>query len=89
MSFCLAGPAGAAALVEEQERAARLSGAAEALRQAIGTRQAPAARGTRERLMRAVCEQLGAKAFAAAWAEGQAMTMEQAVVVGPAVEKSG
>jgi hypothetical protein len=58
-----------------------LWGAAEALRQAIGARQAPAARATHERLMAAAREQLGDAAFDAAWAEGQAMTPEQAIAL--------
>ena len=66
-------------LDEAPERAARLWGAAEALRQSIAARTAPAARATRERLMAAAREQLGEAAFAAAWAEGQEMTMEQAL----------
>jgi predicted ATPase len=79
MSWCLSGLAGAAALDEEPERAARLWGAAEALRLSIGTRNAPAARATRERLMAAAREQLGEAAFDAAWAEGQAIKPEQAI----------
>jgi tetratricopeptide (TPR) repeat protein len=78
-SWCLAGLAGAAALDEEPERAARLWGAAEALRQSLGARHAPASRATRERLTAFAREQLGEEAFAAAWAEGQVMTMEQAI----------
>ncbi|HLY26500.1 MAG TPA: hypothetical protein VKQ72_09185, partial [Aggregatilineales bacterium] len=78
-AWCLAGLAGAAELDEDPERAARLWGAAEVQRQAIGCRPAPAARATRERLTTAASEQLGEEAFDAAWAEGQAMTMEQAI----------
>ncbi len=79
MAWCLAGLGGVAVLNEEPERAARLWGAAEAVRQAIGSRPAPASRATRERLMAEAREQLGAEAFDAAWAEGQVMTIEQAV----------
>src|SRR5262245_58992121 len=49
-AWCLAGMAGVAAVNEETERAARLWGAAEALRQSIGAREAPASRVTHERL---------------------------------------
>jgi len=45
----LTGLGSAAALDEEPERAARLWGAAEGLRQSIGCRPAPAARATYER----------------------------------------
>ena len=79
MAWCLAGLAGVAAAGGQPERAAWLWGAAEALRQTIGVRAAPASRTTRERLIARAREQLGEAAFNAAWAEGQKMTMEQAV----------
>jgi len=81
MAWCLAGLAGAAALGEEPERAAWLWGAAEALRDSIGARPAPAARATRERLMAQARAQLGATAFEAAWAAGQAVSQERALAV--------
>jgi hypothetical protein len=59
MSWCLAGLGSVAALDEEPERAARLWGAAEQLRLAIGCRPAPAARTTYERAMAAARAQLG------------------------------
>jgi non-specific serine/threonine protein kinase len=80
VAWCLAGLAGVAVLNEEPERAARLWGAAEALRQSIGCRPAPAARATRE-LMAAAREQLGDAIFDAEWAEGQALTPDQAIAV--------
>jgi predicted ATPase/class 3 adenylate cyclase len=79
LAWCLAGLGSVAALDEEPERAARLWGAAERLRQAIGCRSAPAARATYERAMAAARAQLGDEAFAAAWAAGRAMTLEQAI----------
>jgi len=79
IAWCLAGLGSAAALDEEPERAARLWGAAERLRQAIGCRPAPAARATYERALAASRAQLGEEAFAAAWAEGNAMSLEQAI----------
>jgi predicted ATPase len=79
MSWCLAGLGSAAAFDEEPERAARLWGAAERLQQSIGCRPAPAARTTYERALAVARGQLGEDAFAAAWAEGRAMTLEQAV----------
>jgi len=79
VSWCLAGLAGVAAVNEEPERAAWLWGAAEALRQSIGARSAPAARATRERLQAEVRKQLGEAAFNAKWAEGQSASVEQAV----------
>jgi len=79
MAWCLAGLGSVAALDEEPERAARLWGAAERLRQAIGCRPPPAARATYERAMAAARAQLGEDAFAAAWKAGAALTLEQAI----------
>jgi hypothetical protein len=79
LAWCLAGLGTAAALDEEPERAARLWGAAERLRAALGCRPGPAARATYERAQALVRAQLGADAFAAAWAAGQALTLEQAL----------
>jgi len=79
VSWCLAGLAGVAAVNEEPERAAWLWGAAEALRQSIGARSAPAARATHERLQAEVRKQLGEAAFNAKWAEGQYASVEQAI----------
>ncbi|HEU5102666.1 MAG TPA: tetratricopeptide repeat protein, partial [Roseiflexaceae bacterium] len=79
IAWCLAGLGSVAALDEEPKRAARLWGAAEVLRMAIGCRPAPAARATYERALAVARAQLGDDAFAAAWVEGQAMTLEQAI----------
>lgn len=79
MSWCLAGLGSAAALDGQPERAAQLWGAAEQLRQAIGCRSAPAARTTYERALGLAHAQLGEEAFAAAWAAGRALTLEQAI----------
>jgi len=78
-SWCLAGLAGVAALNEEPERAAWLWGAAEALRQSIGVREAPASQATRERLKAKVRNQLGKAVFNAKWAEGQSASVEEAI----------
>lgn len=79
ISWCIAGLAGVAAVNEEPERAAWLWGAAEALRQSIGSRTAPAARATHERLQAEVCKQLGEAMFNTKWAEGQAVSLEQVI----------
>jgi len=51
IAWCLAGLGSTAALNEAAERAARLWGAAESLRQRIGCRPAPTARAAYERAM--------------------------------------
>ena len=78
-AWCLAGLAGAAVLDETPARAARLWGAAEALRRSIGARSAPAARSTQERLMATARTHLGETAFQSAWTEGRAMPSEQVI----------
>jgi len=78
-AWCLAGLAGVAAINEEPERAAWLWGAAEALREKIGVREAPASRATHERLKSEVRQQLGDEVFNAKWAEGQAASEDEAI----------
>ncbi len=80
IAWCLAGLGSAAVLEEELERAARLWGAAEHLRVTLGYRSAPAARATYERLLAQVRAQLGEDLFTAAWAAGEALELEQAIV---------
>jgi predicted ATPase/DNA-binding SARP family transcriptional activator len=63
----------------QPERAARLFGVAAALREAINTRWDPVQRADYEPHVAATRAGLGEEAFAAAWAEGQGMTLEQAV----------
>jgi ATP/maltotriose-dependent transcriptional regulator MalT len=70
---CLAAAEGEAA------RALRLGGAAEALREQAGMRLPPGDVAQLERLLAPSRRALGEAARAAAWAEGRAMTVEQAV----------
>jgi len=79
IAWCLAGLGSADVLDEELERAARLWGAAEHLRVTLGCRPAPAARVNYERLLVQARAQLGEEAFAAAWAVGEALSLEQAI----------
>ena len=52
---------------------------AEALRELVGTRLLPSERAGYERDLAAVRAELGEEAFAEDWAEGRAMSVEQAV----------
>jgi predicted ATPase/transcriptional regulator with XRE-family HTH domain len=79
IAWCLAGIGSAAALAGQPERAARLWGAAERLRQSIGCRSAPATRATYEQAIGRARSHLGPDAFAAAWAVGQAMPLRDAL----------
>ncbi|HLV78846.1 MAG TPA: tetratricopeptide repeat protein, partial [Chthonomonadaceae bacterium] len=63
----------------QPERAAWLWGAEEALREAIHSILPPAEREEYSRLMTATREALGDEAFTAAWEQGRAMGMEQAI----------
>jgi len=68
------------AVAEAQwERAARLFGAAERLGKTIGVLIAPIERAECERDMAAARAALGEPAFAAAWAAGQALTLDQVI----------
>jgi non-specific serine/threonine protein kinase len=79
LAWCLAGLGSVAALDEEPQRAARLWGAVEARREITGKRAAPTARAIYERAMAVARAQLDEDAFAAAWAAGRAMSLEQAI----------
>ncbi len=63
----------------QPERATRLFGAAEALREAVGVPLRPADRAGYERGLAAARGALDEAAFAVAWAQGRALSLEQAV----------
>jgi non-specific serine/threonine protein kinase len=75
----LEGLAGLAGAQGRQEQAARLFGAAEALLEISGVRLDACDRVDYDRNVAAVRARLGEAAFATAWTEGQAMTIEQAI----------
>jgi predicted ATPase/DNA-binding SARP family transcriptional activator len=77
---CLEAMAQLAWAQEEPQRAARLFGAAEALREVLQFPLPPVDRGDYE-CVPAIAAALGEAAFAAAWAEGRTMTLEEAVRV--------
>jgi non-specific serine/threonine protein kinase len=64
---------------ERPELAARLFGAAQVLREAIGTPPSPADQARYDRSVAAARAGLGEHAFAAAWVQGRAMAPEQAI----------
>jgi predicted ATPase/DNA-binding NarL/FixJ family response regulator len=69
----------AAVMQGDHTRAARLFGATDALRTAIGASLLPPMSAQFEQGVNAARAALGDEAFAAAWARGQAMTLEQAI----------
>jgi predicted ATPase/transcriptional regulator with XRE-family HTH domain len=76
---CLAGLAGVNARSSQLERAARLFGAAEGQREALGLAIQPIAPEFSMHDLAAVRAEIDGAVFAAAWAEGQAMTLEEAI----------
>jgi DNA-binding CsgD family transcriptional regulator/tetratricopeptide (TPR) repeat protein len=74
IAACLNGLGIVAALAGQAERAARLCGAAEALREAIGA-PVPRHRGQYERAIAISRESLGESVFAATWAAGRELSL--------------
>jgi len=79
LARCLEGLAGVACAQGHYEQAARILGAAEALRETTGVQRAPLWQADYDQCMGSTRAVLGEPAFAAAWAEGRAMTPEQAI----------
>ena len=80
LGYALEGMAGAEAMLGRGVRAARLFGASEASRERTGSAvQLAAWRELHERHLVTLRRELDADELTAAWAEGRAMTFEQAV----------
>jgi predicted ATPase/DNA-binding SARP family transcriptional activator len=76
---CLEGLAAAVGAQGQPQAAARLLGAADSLRVVIGTPVPIEAQADYDRSVAGARDALGEEAFAAAWAEGRAMSLEQAI----------
>lgn len=76
---CLEGLALIASTQGHPERAARLFGAAEAARDVFGITMPREGAGDQEHFWATIRERPEGTAFATAWAEGRAMTLEQAI----------
>jgi hypothetical protein len=79
VAFALESLAGVAVAQREAERAARLWGAAEAVRDAFGMPLPPSQRAAYERDLARARSQLDEAVFAAAWSEGRELEPKQAV----------
>jgi tetratricopeptide (TPR) repeat protein len=77
--LCLEGLARVAVAQGRIERAARLCGAAAALREDRGWPLPPAKRAEHERTVAGIRGALGEEAFAAAWVRGHALPLEEAI----------
>src|SRR5262249_30763010 len=80
IACCLEGLAKVAAATGDPERAVRLLGAAEQLRQAIGASPSVPEAAEHGRLVASLQAAQGEAAFATAWAEGQALPLEQTIM---------
>ena len=76
---CLEGLAGVAVAQGVPERGARLLGAAEKLREVIGSPLPPSEQAEVDRYSAALREKLDEETFKARWAEGRAMPLEEAI----------
>ena len=83
---CFFGLAGVACARARYKQAARLLGAAETLREALGRQPASFERAVYDQRMASTRDALGDAVFAAACAEGRAMTLEQAIEYALAAE---
>ncbi|HEX5506387.1 MAG TPA: LuxR C-terminal-related transcriptional regulator, partial [Thermomicrobiales bacterium] len=81
IAFCLEGLAAVAAQSGQLDRAARLGGAAEALREAIGAPSPPAHHAHYARYLGAVRGRATAAAWAAAWAAGRTLPGPEAIAL--------
>jgi predicted ATPase len=81
IASCLEGWAEVALAQDRPARVARLCAAAAALRDAIGALMWPVERASYNRTLAAAQAQLDAAAFAAAWEEGRALPLEEAVAL--------
>ena len=77
---CLEGLGEVAVVQQAPSRAAQLWGTAATLRAAIGAPMPPAYRATYERSVAAARTQIGERSFAAAWAKGRNISLEQALL---------
>jgi non-specific serine/threonine protein kinase len=79
MAECLMGLAGLACALDDSRRAARLFGAAEAQREALGATLWPANRLEYERNLASLRAQLTEDAIAQTWAEGRQLSLAEAI----------
>ncbi len=76
---CLVGLAALATATKQAERAARLFGVAEAMRETLKSPTPSSERAAYDQSVAALRALLGEEAFAAAWAQGRSMTLEEAI----------
>jgi predicted ATPase len=88
IAYCLVGLAGIVAILGQPQRAARLFGAAEALRDIIGAQIEPSDRPDYEANLAFIRSGLDESTFEACWNEGRAMPLEHLVASALELEDS-
>jgi non-specific serine/threonine protein kinase len=79
IGYCFEGLAAVLAFTARAEEAAKLLGAAEALRESLGVGLAPAEQATHDETVAAVRDALGGDRFGAAWRQGRELALEDAI----------
>jgi hypothetical protein len=79
IGYCFEGLAAVLAFTERPEEAARLLGAAEALRESLGVGLAPAEQTTHDETVEALRGALPENRFAAAWRKGRELPLDDAI----------
>jgi predicted ATPase/DNA-binding SARP family transcriptional activator len=87
IGYCFEGLAAVLALTGRGEEAAKLLGAAEALRESLGVGLAPAEQATHDETVAAVSDALGERRFSAAWRQGRELALDEAIAY--ALEEEG
>jgi predicted ATPase/DNA-binding SARP family transcriptional activator len=88
IGYCFEGLAAVLAFTGQPDPAARLLGAAEALRESVGVDLAPAERETHEATAAAIRASLGEERFGTAWREGRELTLDDAIAYALAEERA-
>ena len=87
IGYCFEGLAAVLVLTGRAEEAAKLLGAAEALRESLGVELAPAEQATHKETVDAVRARLGEERFSDAWRQGRELSLDAAIAY--ALEEEG
>ena len=79
IGYCFEGLAAVLVLTGRAEEAAKLLGAAEALRESLGVELAPAEQATHKETVDAVRARLGEERFSDAWRQGRELSLDAAI----------
>jgi predicted ATPase/DNA-binding SARP family transcriptional activator len=79
IGYCFEGLAAVLALTARAEEAAKLLGAAEALRESLSVSLAPAEQETHDETVAAVRDALGEEGFSVAWRQGRELALDEAI----------